>query len=298
MTHLRTVLAATDLSAPARRAAARGALLAAENGARLALTHVLSVRALESLHQLLAADPSGLHQRLLDEVRDEMDRLAAELHGRYGVGAEVHLVVGAVLAEIAAHADAIDADLIVIGARGAAFMRELLLGSTAERVLRTLSRPVLVVKEMPHEPYRRVLVPVDFSARAADALRLAKAVAPQAEIVLLHAFDVPFEGKLRYAGVADDALARLRIDARREATQRMNELVRQEALGDRLVRRIVVHGEATVQILEHEQEQDCDLIVIGKRGQGAFEELLLGSVTQHVVARSACDVLVVDRAQG
>ena len=203
MTHLRTVLAATDLSAPARRAAARGALLAAENGARLALTHVLSVRALESLHQLLAADPSGLHQRLLDEVRDEMDRLAAELHGRYRVGAEVHLVVGAVLAEIAAHADAIDADLIVIGARGAAFMRELLLGSTAERVLRTLSRPVLVVKEMPHEPYRRVLVPVDFSARAANALRLAKAVAPQAEIVLLHAFEVPFEGKLRYAGVAD-----------------------------------------------------------------------------------------------
>jgi nucleotide-binding universal stress UspA family protein len=298
MTHLRTLLAATDLSAPARRAAARAALLAAEQGARLALAHVLSVGALDSLRQLLAADPSGLHQRLLDEVREELERLAAELQQRYGIGAEVHLVIGAVLAEIAGRADAIDADLIVIGARGAGFMRELLLGSTTERLLRTLSRPVLVVKEMPHEPYRRVLVPVDFSPRAADALRLATAVAPQAEIVLLHAFEVPFEGKLRYAGVADDALAGLRIDARREATQRMNELVRQESLGDRPLRRIVVHGEASGQILELEQEQDCDLIVIGKHGQGALEELLLGSVTQHVLARSTCDVLVADRPPG
>ena len=256
------------------------------------------MRALDSLRHLLAADPSGLHQRLLNEVRDEMDGLAAELHGRYRVGAEVHLVVGAVVAEIGAHADAIDADLIVIGARGAGFIRELLLGATAERLLRTLSRPVLVVREMPHEPYRRVLVPVDFSPRAAEALRLAKAVAPQAEIVLLHAFDVPFEGKLRYAGVDESALSSLRVNARREATARMNELVADAGVDPERVRRIVLHGEASTQILEQEQEQDCDLIVIGKRGQGALEKLLLGSVTKHILAQSACDVLVADRTQG
>jgi nucleotide-binding universal stress UspA family protein len=193
------------------------------------------------------------------------------------------------------HPDALDADLLVMGARGAGFMRELLVGSTTERVLRKTARPLLVVKQIAHEPYRRVLVPVDFSPRSLDALALARQVAPQAELVLLHAFEVPFEGKLRYAGVEEHALSSLRVSARREAVAQMNELVTRTGVDENRVRRIVVHGEATTQVLEQEQEQDCDLIVIGKRGHGLFGELLLGSVTKHILARSTADVLVCDR---
>ena len=140
-----------------------------------------------------------------------------------------------------------------------------------------------------------MLVPVDFSARALEALEFARRVAPQAEFLLLHAFEVPFEGKLRYAGVEENALSALRVNARREAGAQMNELVARAGLDENRVRRIVVHGEATTQILEQEQEQDCDLIVIGKRGHGLLGEMLLGSVTKHVLARSTADVLVCDR---
>jgi nucleotide-binding universal stress UspA family protein len=42
-----------------------------------------------------------------------------------------------------------------------------------------------------------------------------------------------------------------------------------------------------------EQELACDLIVMGKHGQGMLEELLLGSVTKHVLAESVGDVVVV-----
>lgn len=141
-----------------------------------------------------------------------------------------------------------------------------------------------------------MLVPVDFSGRSIAAIRLARAVAPAAEIVLLHAFEVPFEGKLRYAGVEESALSSLRVKARREATAKMNELVAAAGADENRVRRIVVHGEASTQVLEHEQAQDCDLIVIGKRGQGLIGEMLLGSVTKHILAQSAGDVLVADRA--
>ncbi len=295
MSRLHTILAATDLSAPARHAVGRAALMAQEAGARLALQHVVSVGALDELRQLLAPGAGELQQRLLDEVRDEVQALAAEMAERYGMAAEVHLTVGTVLTEIASHADAIDAGLIVLGARGAGFMRELLLGATTERVLRTTVRPLLVVKQIAHERYRRALVPVDFSPRSRAALQLVQLVAPAAELVLLHAFEVPFEGKLRYAGVEESALSSLRVSAKREATRRMNELVASAGVDPDRVRRIVLHGEASMQILEQEQEQDCDLIVIGKRGQGMLGELLLGSVTKHVLAQSACDVLVADR---
>src|SRR5690606_29842567 len=263
---------------------------------RLALQHVVNVGALDALRHLIDPGSADLQQKLLDEMRGEVTALASELEARHGVQPELHLVVGNVLAEIGSHADAIDADLLVMGARGAGFMRELLIGSTTERVLRKTTRPLLVVKQMAHEPYRRVLVPVDFSPRALEALRLAQRVAPQAEYVLLHAFEVPFEGKLRYAGVDENALSGLRVNARREATARMNELVAEAGADENRVRRIVVHGEATTQVLEHEQAQDCDLIVIGKRGQGLIGEMLLGSVTNHILTQSSGDVLVADRA--
>ena len=45
-------------------------------------------------------------------------------------------------------------------------------------------------------------------------------------------------------------------------------------------------------IVEQELEQACDLIVIGKHGRNVMEDLLLGSVTSHVLAESVGDVLV------
>jgi len=56
--------------------------------------------------------------------------------------------------------------------------------------------------------------------------------------------------------------------------------------------RLFVHGAATLHILEQEQMIDPDLIVMGKHGQSALAELLLGSVTQHVLAYSSSDVFI------
>lgn len=51
-------------------------------------------------------------------------------------------------------------------------------------------------------------------------------------------------------------------------------------------------GEQEPCIVEHEQENDCDLVVLGKQGQSATEDLLLGSVSQHVLAEGSTDVPV------
>lgn len=292
MATLNSIVAATDLSAPARHAAERAALVAADIGARLAMVHVAGRAPLEQLRQLLAAGEGDIEQTLLDGLRDTLQVLGEAIHRRYGVAPAVTVANGDLLPSLLAHADAVPADLLVLGARGSSFLRHILLGSTAERLLGAARCPVLVVKQPPHEPYRHLLVPVDFSPIGPRSLQLAAMLAPTARLTVLHAFDVPFEGQLRYAGVDDTRISHYRALAADQARASLDRLVAASGLAPERIRRLVVPGDVSQRILEQEQESDCDLIVVGKHGEGMFEELLLGSTTKHLLAESQCDVLV------
>ncbi|MCY1553183.1 Universal stress protein family protein [compost metagenome] len=125
-----------------------------------------------------------------------------------------------------------------------------------------------------------------------QAVTVARRVAPHARLVLLNAFQVPFEDKLHYAGVDAATIDHYRVQARAEAVQRVNELAAQAGLKPGQWEACVIEGEASQRIVEQEQERDCDLVVLGKHGQSATEDLLLGSVTKHVLAEGSTDVLV------
>lgn len=296
MTAIRTILTASDFSAPAKHAALRAGRLAGQTGARCVLLHVVNFEALNLLRRLVDLPGTPVEKHVMDEAHEELQRLAEEIRQSCGVAVDARLAAGPVLQEIAGHGDAIDADLLVMGARGAGNMSHLLLGSTTERMLRTTLRPLLVVKQAPQDVYRRVLVPVDFSPWSAPALVLARALAPQAELTLLHAFEVPFEGKLHYAGVADDTIEHYRIAAGREALHRMKLLAAEAGLDERAAHSVkVLRGDAASRILEQERALGCDLIGIGKHGESMLEELLFGRVTTRVLAESGCDVLVSGR---
>lgn len=71
--------------------------------------------------------------------------------------------------------------------------REMFRGTTAERVVRHGVHPVLVVKDPVTGPYRRVVVvATDLSSHAEAAARTAAQLAPQGEIILLHAVHQPY----------------------------------------------------------------------------------------------------------
>lgn len=286
------ILAATDLSAPARHAVERAALVCKDMAAALELLHVANLGPLERLRQFMGTTPADMEQRVLDVARQKLSDLAAALEQRFGVAVGVHVATGYLLAELARNIEGLVASLLVCGARGESVIRHFMLGTTALRVLSTSTCPVLVVKQPPHESYRRILLPVDFSASSLRAIQQARRIAPQARIVLLHVFEVPFEGQLRYAGVANDTLNQYRIVAKQEATEKLRALSKESGLTFDESCQVVLYGDPTVRILEQEQEQDCDLIVMGKHGESPIEELLLGSITKHVLVESQADILV------
>ncbi len=287
-----SIVAATDLSAPARHAADRAARLARDCGASLMLVHVASGSALDQLRRIIGAE-DGLPRTLLDDRRGRLHELAKALAARYALSVEDELVVGAYVDEIIRVAGECKAELIVTGTRGSAFVRNHLVGSTAERIVKRSGTPVLMVRQVAHEPYRRVLVPVDFSDWSAQSVRLARQVAPDAMLVLMHAVKVPFEGHMRYAGVREELIMEYRGRARIEAREQLEAIASELALSrGEWIGVTPDAGDAWMQIVQQEQEQDCDLVVIGKHGRNFVEELILGSTTHMVMVEASGDVLV------
>ena len=298
MQPLRNLVVATDFSAPSRHAAHRAALLAEPAGAALTLVHSVAGSALEDLRRWLVDDP-----RTARLVEDDADRrlrsLAADLGAARGIEVRTCVAVGHPAEQIIRHADDVDADLVVAGTRGAGFIRGTLVGSTAERIAKRSPRPVLMVRQLPHEPYRRLLLPVDFSDWSRAAIETALRIAPGATLVLVHALEVPFEGKMRLAGVSDEIVAKYRDNARREARERLEQLISETGLDRALVRLSVpVGADPWMLIVQEEQEHDCDLVVIGRQGRHALDEFLLGSTTRMVIAEGSADVLVQGSCEG
>lgn len=289
MGNIKKLLAATDFSDDARQAVLRAAYLAAQLGAQLELLHVMSGPSLSYMHELFKLG-SDADTKLLDDARRMLCELADDVAEKTGFAAIPRVQTGHVTNEILSAAD--QADMLILGARGLNQMRDLFIGTTAERLLYKCKRPVLVSKRSPHGPYRRVIVPVDLSHHSAALLRMAAWIAPQADITIVHAFDVPFEGKLWLAGVEEDEIQRYRVQARLKAQDQIEMLM--QSLGDTSLRlhQTVEHGDAARVILEQEEESNPDLIVIGRHGQSIMGELLLGSVARHVLSYSRCDVLV------
>ncbi|MDC8446857.1 MAG: universal stress protein [Nitrospira sp.] len=289
---MKTILAATDFSDEARHAADRAAIVAKEQHAHLSLLHVVSSSALNEVRKLFRT-PTDVDVKLIDDAGHRLNEIAADISLKTGVMGSTDVKTGQAQAEILSATQS--ADLLVLGAHGGNSLHDLILGTTAERLLRTCKRPMLVAKRPPKTRYERVLVPVDFSPYSASALTMASRIAPNARMTILHVFNLPFEGRLRIAGASEDDIRRYREEEQRAAEKKICELIRESPVDADRVSSAVEGGGPSPVILAKAEGLSSDLIVIGKHGQSWIEDLFLGSTTRHVLARSECDVLVVQK---
>ncbi len=293
MQSIHHILAATDLSPLSLHGVDRGFMVARTTGARYTVLHALGLDALGPLRNLIGAKADKVTHKALAQQRAALEAVAADPAHNKGVAGTVEVEEGMATTVVPARASALDADLVVIGARGESALKRLLIGSTASRLLRKSSCPVLLVKRPAKGPYLRALIPVDFSPSSEVAIRLMREIAPHAQIVLLHVFDVPFEGMLQYAGVSAVQVRRYRAEARERALRDLHALARRADLQRTDYVPLVEHGSAVHHILEQESRTRCNLIILGKHGTHVTEELLLGSVTKRVLGQCRADVLVV-----
>ena len=135
----RSIVCATDLSEPGNRAVTTAAALASDAGASLVVVHAVEWPfGVES-----GPDPlTELRRNLEAEARDQIARLVPA--GQSGV--EIAVTTGRPQADILARSAASHADLLVMGASGRGAVGAGLLGSTADRVIRSAECPVMIVR--------------------------------------------------------------------------------------------------------------------------------------------------------
>lgn len=274
-------------------------MLARDQKARYVVTHALGSNVFEALRNITKThlDTDELAQKIIHQAEAQLREVIAECSHHEDVDVEITIEADSPSSAIPERAKQLKADLLIVGAHGSGFIQRVLIGSTATRLLRKAHCPVLVVKQLAHRTYRRVLVAVDFSEISRSNIALVQKIAPDAHLILAHAYEVPFEGKMQMAGVSEDTIMGYREEAKVHAVSQLNTLANQCNLIEEQYTAVVSHGQAARHILQLEQKYSCDLVVMGKHGTSVTAELLLGSVTKRVLADSSSDVLVVTDEQ-
>jgi nucleotide-binding universal stress UspA family protein len=143
-------------------------------------------------------------------------------------------------------------------------------------------------------PFRKILVPVDYSEPSRRALQLALSLAGDATLVIVHAWDRPAfvsDEMVVHKGGNRHSLSEL---IRENAEREMNDFLAgvPQAAGKTLEHRLL-NGDPVSVIIEEASKPGYDVLVIGTKGRTGMTKLLLGSVTEKLIRLSPIPVLTV-----
>lgn len=181
-------------------------------------------------------------------------------------------------------------DLIVMGNHGNTGLKKFFLGSVSQRVLHMAKLPVLTVhKGWEKRNIKNILVPVDFSEASERSFHEAARIGEKfsARLHLLHVveqdehpefYNVSFEPILR----ANPQLEGYISDNLRKFSGKYSHNVITA----------IREGKSHMEIDRYIEESSIDLLVMSCRGNSLFENILIGSTTEKMVAISGCPVLV------
>ncbi len=283
---MNTVLVAVDPHHDnARKVLARAAQLSGQHGAAVTVQYVV---------EDMEVGEAGVRHDIDEHARASLTSLVEG--ARFAVTPTLKVEFGVPHQCISSAARALSAGAILIGPGEPTTVMERVFGSTADRLVRTASIPVLVVRNEEAQPYQKIAVAMDFSPMSETALNAARTLAPDTPIVLVHACEIPlpFEQAMLRAGTRPE-------DADRFRQARMDNCRRQLAdfagkCGSR-TEALVLPGAAGATLVDLSRSGRIDLVALGTQGRNAAAQALLGSVARRLLCEAGCDVLVTGRVR-
>ncbi|NOS85615.1 MAG: universal stress protein [Ignavibacteria bacterium] len=280
---MKRILVPTDFSEPSYYGLDAAAELAKKTGASL---HIFN--ACEVSNYYYSTDPmvitppasimiEGINEQLIKTSNAKLNSLKkrAALKGvKVVTNCEV---TSNVHNSITAYADKIKADLIVMGSHGAGNLKEIILGSTAERVVRFAVRPVIVIPVKPVKGmFKRIVFASDFAPEAYGIFPFVKDFAKiySSEIHLLKINTM-------------DQFSRT-IDDRKKIQDFSSKF------GGKFITSLYSDYMKEEGILNYAHEVKADLIAIGTHGKKGLRRFFSEDVSEGIVRLSHIPILIVN----
>lgn len=286
------VLAVIDFSEGSDEALRQAHNYARMTSARLSVLHVIP----DLMHAtpiVPERTPRDLDTTLDLERRalEALGKRTTDVTGRSLEDVTLAVRIGAVDAVAIRYAEEHHVDLLVVGATGRTGLSRLLLGSTAERVIRHAHCTVLVARTSPVSEH--VLAATDLSDAALAAVERAKAESEwrSGKLDLLHVMDFSALGWPAAAGPFGGFATQMPV----ERIEQMRKLAT-ETLHDLGGPRATVHvieGSPKRGIVATAEEIPASLIVLSTHGRTGIARMALGSVAEAIARVAHCSVLVV-----
>ncbi len=284
---MKKIMLATDFSERSDRALRRATLLAQQFDAALSIVHVVD----DDQPRRIVESESAAAADLLRQLQKTVQSVD-------GLDCDTRVVLADAFVGIA-RAVADDApDLLVVGPHRRQALRDVFVGTTAERTIRAVDCPVLMVNSPPVGPYRHVMLATDLTA---GSQRAAKAcvdlgLTNNVDFSFLHVYDAPATRlTMSHTVRAEDREAYLE-GQRNEAAKNLAQFVRETSVrSPRQLVRFALHAPAQ-EILSAAKDEAAGLVVLGTEGREGVAKFFLGSVAEAVLRMADRDVLAVPPA--
>lgn len=287
---VRNILAAIDFSDASKLVLDYASILAEKLQAKITLIHV--VEPMINPGTLAVTTEPEVDMRIVRERQDLLESLRLNSINP-GIPSEVVVKTGVPAEQIIDEAVSLRSQLIITASHGHSALQDVLLGNTAERVVRHARCSVLTVRRATagHGArtalpvcFKRILVPVDFSIASETALALAAELAKlfDATIVIEHVVE---------ASVFQVAHGQIPRKVKAADPERVVCQLGQRFVPPVIPREIVVRvGQPFKAIVESAETLQVDLIFLAAHGHKVLKWTLLGRTAERVVRHAPCAV--------
>ena len=291
------ILCATDLSDLSNQGVFYGIELAKQFEARLYLCYVIDLP-VTTLRGAAYAYPLDY----LADLDQSASQILNELVGKEPIEWQPLVKSGSAAITIADLIDENAIDLAIVTTHGRSGLKRLILGSVAERLVRTVASPLLIVPPNSQTPiqkdkpqpfkFKNILIGCDFSSDSQRALNYGLSLAQDFQAVL-HLVHVIEPIAYRDTLLPGSVLEKIHEDATEQFDRQLHDMIPEEAYQWCDINVRCLAGRPFEELIKYAEVTGVDLIIMGVRGRGLMETMLLGATTDRVIRRAQCPVLSV-----
>lgn len=279
---IKNIIVGIDSSNIASEVLKRAFLISKEKDVHLTVIHVIETTLLETFFTNKNSDE--VKQEITIKIAQEVQKL-----NQFNANVSIEVTLGVASDEIIQKAQALKADLIVIGANSKDDLSDKVFGSTAHKVAQKSNLPLLIVKNSCKKAYENILAFSDLSEVSQKSITFAQAFFKGATFKLVHAYKQLSDFTLTFYN-AIEAKETLKEKVKEETLENFEAFNKKVGIQD--AKLIEAYYSFNDVLLETAQKQANDLIILGSHGVKDATSFIYGSTSSYLIETVNSDVLI------